>query len=81
MPYILPVRRKEIGDFFGKAGTPGELNFEFTAVIKEYLELHGKSYNTFNDVLGALEGAKLEFYRRVVVPHEERKIEENGDVY
>jgi len=31
--------------------------------------------------MGALEGAKLEFYRRVVVPYEEKKMKENGDVY
>jgi len=33
------------------------------------------------DVLGALEGAKQEFYRRKVVQYEENKIAENGDVY
>ena len=36
---------------------------------------------SLDDVLGALEGAKLEFVRRVVVPYEERKMKENGDVY
>jgi hypothetical protein len=39
------------------------------------------TYQTMNDCLGALEGAKLEFYRRVVVPYEEQKKYENGDVY
>lgn len=67
---------------------PGELNYCFTAIIKNYLEevksLEQKdkiSYTMINDVLGALEGAKLEFYRRVVVPYEDQKIIENGDAY
>jgi len=32
-------------------------------------------------VIGALEACKLEFYRRAVVPYEDKKIKENGDVY
>jgi hypothetical protein len=39
------------------------------------------NYQRLNDALGALEGAKLEFYRRVVVPYEDWKMTENGDVY
>ena len=35
--------------------------------------------NTFTEP--ALEGAKLEFYRRIVAPYEELKIKENGEVY
>ena len=42
---------------------------------------HPLTYQTMNDIIGALEGAKLEFYRRVVVPYENDKIEQNGDVY
>jgi len=49
--------------------------------IKAYLRTKGISYQTFNDIIGALEGAKLEFYRRVVVRYEEEKIKANGDVY
>jgi hypothetical protein len=41
----------------------------------------GLSYQTINDIVGALEGAKLEFYRRVAVPYEDKKIIENGDVF
>jgi hypothetical protein len=33
------------------------------------------------DAVGAIECCKLEFYRRVAVPYEERKIKTNGDVY
>lgn len=33
------------------------------------------------DVLGTLECVKLEFYRRVVAPYEDKKCAENGDAY
>jgi len=33
-----------------------------------------------NDAIGALEGAKLELYRRVISKYEDKKIMENGDV-
>lgn len=35
----------------------------------------------YDDVAGALECCKLEFYRRVAVPYEEAKIKLNGDCY
>jgi hypothetical protein len=42
--------------------------------------MNGENYQHFNDVLGALEGAKLELYRRRIAPYEDTKIVENGDV-
>jgi hypothetical protein len=59
----------------------GELNFVLTSVILDYIDTKGLKYQTINDILGALEGAKAEFYRRVAVPYEDKKIKENGDVY
>jgi hypothetical protein len=59
----------------------GELNFQLTELIKNYLEYHGLKYRTISDIVSALEGAKLEFYRRVAAPYEDTKIKENGDVY
>ena len=61
--------------------TPGELNYLITALARRYLERHGTSYATINAIVGALECAKSEFYRRVAAPYEEKKIAENGDVY
>lgn len=63
------------------ASTAGELNFLLTLTLKEYLSDYGTSYQTINNILGALEGTKLEFYRRVAVPYEDQKMKENGDVY
>jgi hypothetical protein len=88
MPYIKQERRDQllnndfpenVGDNFAK--NSGELNFYITMLIKEYLLTKGTSYEAINDILGALEGAKLEFYARVARPYEDTKIQENGDVY
>lgn len=83
MPYISEDRRQH---FEATADLPeprnaGELNYVFSVIARDYIDIKGESYQNMNDVLGALEGAKLEFYRRVVVPYEIEKIEQNGDLY
>lgn len=50
-------------------------------MIKSFLTDKEKKYQDHNDVMGALEGAKQEYYRRIVAPYENEKIKENGDVY
>lgn len=80
MPYIKQNQR----DYLERQPWPqtaGELNYMFTTLINKYGVENGVSYRTINDILGALEGAKLEFYRRIVAPYEDQKIKENGDVY
>ena len=83
MPYIKQERRNAFADPENNTEieTSGELNFILTKVVQNYLRHKGTSYSTINDVIGALEGAKLEFYRRIVAPYEDTKIKENGDVY
>ena len=89
MPYIVQERRVALdGAILGLAGyenvkieTTGELNYLLTLVVRKYLDTHGLKYATLNDVVGALDGAKAEFQRRVVAPYEDTKIKENGDVY
>jgi hypothetical protein len=90
MPYIKEEERKslvvqyegtncmDLGVMF--PDNPGELNYVITMLIKNYFN-NKPCYQSINDVVGALEGAKLEFYRRVAVPYEDSKIKENGDVY
>ncbi len=82
MPYIDPHRRNTLApEIYDSAMTPGELNYQITYLLIEYMGNHGVSYSTINNIMGACEGAKQEFYRRVAVPYEDTKIEENGDVY
>ena len=61
--------------------TPGELNFLVTYLCNMYRGAHGNSYKIYNDIIGVLECAKLEMYRRKVSGYEDAKIVENGDVY
>lgn len=61
--------------------TTGQLNFAISTLLINYIATKKLSYQTINDIIGALEGAKMEFYRRVAVPYEEQKIKENGDIY
>lgn len=77
MPYI----KQEDRDSAFPPRNAGELNYVITLHLVRYLQDKGLSYQTLNDIMGALGGAKLEFYRRVVVPYEKTKISENGDVY
>lgn len=79
MPYIRPHQRREV-EAFDRALNCGELNYMITKIINQYWQ-NRRDYQTINDIVGALDGAKLEFYRRVVVPYEDKKIVENGDVY
>lgn len=86
MPYIKRESRKEFDNnrvsyLVRIPSHAGELNYALTLLCKEYLENKKKSYQTINDIIGALEGAKMEFYRRIVVPYEDTKILDNGDVY
>lgn len=60
---------------------PGELNYIFTCLSKIYLNNKGIKYQHFNDIIGALEGAKLEMYRRQLSTYEDEKIQKNGDVH
>ena len=41
----------------------------------------GTNYVKLNELIGVLECAKLELYRRVASPYEDEKVESNGDVY
>lgn len=79
MPYIEPYRREDLNPL-SQPRTVGELNYVITTLCLHFLG-DGPGYSDYNDVIGVLECAKLEMYRRAVVPYEDDKIEQNGDVY
>lgn len=82
MPYIEDSRRKAFTQAEGSMPTTaGELNFIITKACLLFLDKQVHSYETLNSIVGALECAKQEFYRRIVVPYEDEKIKQNGDVY
>lgn len=91
MPYIKNSRRAEIESYTELSKfitrlsgltdplTVGDLNYIITKITRLYLK-KDFNYKKINDVIGVLECAKLELYRRVALPYEDLKIKENGDV-
>ena len=87
MPYIKPERRtkyeKVLAELIGVLKSlpleevDGETNFVVTRILKEVYPLR---YYHLNRAVGVLECIKQEYYRRVVAPYEDKKIEESGDV-
>ncbi len=77
MPYIKPEKRFKWED----VENAGELNYHITKIINQYIKFKGKSYQTYNDIIGALACQSQELYRRKIAPYEDRKCEVNGDVY
>ena len=88
MPYIKKEERQELDkllqpliDFLKTKGTEevdGQINYTFTRILAN---LYKPRYFNYNRAMGVLECIKQEFYRRVVAPYEDKKKEENGDVY
>jgi len=89
MPYIENLKLRALYDAYLKnivtvlkkvplKKQHGHLNYVITRLIVEF---GPKSYKEFNALIGVLESAKLEMYRRMIAPYEDKKIEENGDVY
>jgi hypothetical protein len=82
MPYVKKTERPRL-DAGGEPTTAGELNYTVTRTIDAYLARKGINYANLNEVIGVLECAKLELYRRIVAAYEDEKIADpaNGDVY
>jgi len=88
MPYIMEQDRIKFYETLFNLPiirTPGELNYLLTVICKEYLkysisDFDAERYQAHNDIIGALEGCKLEFYRRFTAKYEDIKIRANGEV-
>jgi len=87
MPYILSEERERLDDSIRNLaghlvgqGYEGRLNYTISQLLIHMVEAHGKRYQTLNALVGVLESAKQEFYRKAVAPYEDEKIAENGDL-
>jgi hypothetical protein len=86
MPYVDKASRERLFSPSSALGadirTPGELNFVITRLCMKFLHSKEKiGYAEYNEVIGVLESAKQEFYRRCVAVYEDKKKKENGDVF
>lgn len=93
MPYIKPDSRmkfdeglnsildalKEGAQANGNELDPGDVNYVVSSIVWELFKLD-RRYVTANALIGALECAKLELYRRQIAPYEDKKTAENGDL-
>jgi|TARA_R110000824_G_scaffold8760_4_gene39874 hypothetical protein len=93
MPYIREDKRKQIESELDQlvikfletqdeGGTAGRLNYVISSMIGAILKNDRLlSYARINELIGVLECAKMELYRRVAAPYEDDKSRLNGDVY
>ena len=80
MPYLEKAIRESLND--GRGATKGgELNYQVSKLLNDFVAMRGLSYSVINEFIGALECAKLEAYRRLAAPYEDRKAIANGEVY
>ena len=83
MPYIKPERRVILNPMVcaltGQLLTDGEVNYVITRIIDD---MYGReSYEVLSQGIGVLECVKQEFYRRRIIPYEQKKCQLNGEVY
>lgn len=87
MPYVSLSSRDELSpvlvpleEYVHASAGAGELNYIITRLVWAFWRANPR-YATIATITGVLENVKQEIYRRVFGPYEDRKIEENGDVY
>ena len=81
MPYIPIDRQAALANHEVLPENVGELTFQLTMTIQEYLLKHGLRYQQVAEISGALHQCQRDFDERVVQPYERTKIAENGDVW
>lgn len=80
MPYLEQGVRASLNDG-RKAQKGGELNYQISKLLNDFVAMKQLNYATINEAVGALECAKLEFYRRVAADYENLKATQNGEVF
>ena len=93
MPYIAPQDRPVYDDSIRQLAETlarqspekrkGHANYVITQILRGAFGVTtpgGESYSNYADVVGTLECAKLEIYRRWVAPYEDGAIQRHGDV-
>lgn len=78
MPYISKSEQRKVNE--GSIKTAGQFNYALNQLIAQYFEQNKINYQTCNDIVGGMECAKMELYRRLIAPYEDKKILMNGDV-
>lgn len=85
MPYIANSEKEKIDKGFvalhlSELNNAGSLNYAIHQVIAQYISQNKEDYQTYNDIVGVLDCAKMELYRRLISEYEDKKISKNDDV-
>ena len=87
MPYIEQQRVQfdgHINKLSETISNEGQLCYCIYAILVRYCNKYqakgSLKFNILAQCISAIECAKLEFYRRIVAPYEDKKIKENGDI-
>lgn len=87
MPYITQLTREIIDPFLenvlalmADGCSEGDLNYIITSIVHRWIEKQGLKYKNLNAAVGILDCAKMELYRMVAAPYEDKKISENGHI-
>ena len=84
MPYIEQEYRFKVDQivkyFLDTGKIHGRLNYFLFKLTKEAIKRNGESYGSYKEIIGELECAKLEIYRKLVSNYEDKKEKENGEI-
>jgi hypothetical protein len=84
MPYIKQEDRPFIDLlvqlFMNDGKIHARLNYFIVKLAKQYIKLNGESYANYKEIIGELECAKLEIYRKMISKYEDKKEKENGEI-
>lgn len=88
MPYIKAKDREQYewaiaaiaAHLKSSTNVSGDLNYVISAIADRLIE-RKPNYQKINSIIGVLECAKMELYRRIASPYEDFKRRTNGDVY
>lgn len=83
MPYIKEENKLALDIIINQfpALDEPELDYVITRLAIKSVKNMPTKFVSLNKVWGVLTGAAEEFYRRLVGPYENKKAQENGDVY
>lgn len=82
MPYIPQERRERLERFNVMPPDSGaDLCYVISNLVASYTEYRGLNYGIITEVRGALAGTLDEYNRLVAHPYEDKKRDENGDIW
>jgi len=89
MPYIIQPRRQPLIPYLEfllmelrtLGREDGDINFVITWLLDHFYDLRSTRYSKIKDAEGTLVCVALELYRRRAVEYEDKKRDENGEVY